>query len=196
MGIPLESAITGFATRGSVAGRPPDEWNAAYARVESYFEALRLRNKPLLARLVSQILDRAIRRAGDEPGRPALAIATEEMDRVITEWFAAVLDDSHGDAGLLLSARGRLALLLADMPDKWQEEFLKPAPWPDEFVRAMRESYLRAGPDFQFAQMTPRPLDLGAITTLTKLGNVPYFRMVLAWLAFAALLVVVFKMTH
>jgi hypothetical protein len=44
--------------------------------------------------------------------------------------------------------------------------------------------------------MTPRPLDLGPITTLTNFGNLPYVRMALAWTFFALLLVAVFWLTH
>ena len=89
----------------------------------------------------------------------------------------------------MLSTRGRLALLLADMPGKWQDQFLRPGPWPPEFVAAMRESFFRAGPDFQLSKMTPRPLDLGPITTLTNFGRLPYVRMALVWTVFALLLV-------
>ena len=62
-----------------------------------------------------------------------------------------------------LAARGRLALLLAGMPDKWQGIFLTPAPWPREFVEAMRRSYLEAGPRFAELTMVPKPLELNAI---------------------------------
>ena len=96
----------------------------------------------------------------------------------------------------MLSTRGRLALLLADMPGKWQEQFLRPGPWPEEFVTAMRETFFRAGPDFQLSKMTPRPLDLGPIATLTNLGRMPYFRMALVWSLFALLLVAIFWLTH
>ena len=92
----------------------------------------------------------------------------------------------------MLSTRGRLALLLADMPGKWQEQFLRPGPWPQEFIGAMRETYFRAGPDFQLSKMAPRSLDLGPITALTNLGRLPYFKMTLVWTLFALLLVVVF----
>jgi hypothetical protein len=44
--------------------------------------------------------------------------------------------------------------------------------------------------------MTPRPLDLGPIATLTNFGRVPYLKMVLGWLIFAALLVAIFHFTH
>jgi hypothetical protein len=60
----------------------------------------------------------------------------------------------------------------------------------------MRETFLRAGPDFQLSKMTPRPLDLGPITTLQNLGRMPYFRMVLIWTLFALVLVGIFILTH
>jgi hypothetical protein len=82
------------------------------------------------------------------------------------------------------------------MPDKWQDQFLRPGPWPAEFINAMREAYLRAGPDFQLSKMAPRPLDLGPITTLTNLGRIPYLKMGLAWGLFGLVLVVIFILTH
>jgi hypothetical protein len=60
----------------------------------------------------------------------------------------------------------------------------------------MRETYFRAGPDFQLSKMTPRPLDLGPITTLTNLGRLPYFKMTVVWILFALLLIGVFWLTH
>jgi hypothetical protein len=181
---------------GQIAGRSLDEWNAAYVKVENYFHALRLRNKPLLGQMVLRVLERAQRRAPSEPHRSATEIAAEEMDKFVTDWFAEVLQTSPAGTDQMLSTRGRLALLLADMPGKWQDQFLRPGPWPREFVAAMRESFLRAGPDFQLSKMTPRPLDLGPITTLTNFGKIPYVRMALVWTFFALLLVAVFWLTH
>jgi hypothetical protein len=60
----------------------------------------------------------------------------------------------------------------------------------------MRETYLRAGPDFQLSKMTPRQLDLGPITTLSTLSRLPYARMITLWILFALLLVAVFLLTH
>ncbi|HEU5397571.1 MAG TPA: hypothetical protein VFV81_10400 [Verrucomicrobiae bacterium] len=179
---------------GHLAGRPLEEWNAAYGKVESYFHALRVRNKALLGQLVLRVLERAMHRAPAEPELSATQLAAEEMDRLVTEWFSQVLQVPSVDR--TLSTRGRLALLLADMPGKWQEQFLRPGPWPEEFVSAMRETYLRAGPDFQISKMAPRPLDLGAITTLTQFGRIPYFKMIVAWTLVAILLISVFYFTH
>ena len=181
---------------GHLAGRRLEEWNAAYEKVENYFHALRVRNKALLGRLVLRVLERAAHRAPVEPERSATQLAAEEMDRIVIEWFAEVLQEPPANADQMLSTRGRLALLLADMPGRWQEQFLRPGPWPEEFISAMRETYLRAGPDFQLSKMTPRPFDLGPITTLTNLGKLPYLKMVLAWTLFALLLVAIFILTH
>ncbi len=194
MDVSMESAVTGAA--GQLAGRPLEEWNAAYVKVENYFHALRVRNKALLGQLVLRVLERAMRRAPVEPDRSATQLAAEEMDRLVIEWFAAVLQESPANADQMLTTRGRLALLLADMPGRWQEQFLRPGPWPQEFVGAMRETYFRAGPDFQLSKMAPRSLDLGPITTLTNLGRLPYLRMALVWIGFALLLIGVFWLTH
>jgi hypothetical protein len=183
-------------TPGKLAGRPMEEWNAAYLKVESYFHALRIRNRVLLGELVQQVLDRAMRRATKEPERAATELAAEEMDLLVTEWFAAVLERIPTGIEHVLNTRGRLALLLADMPGKWQDQFLRPGPWPQEFVDAMQDAYLRAGPDFQLSQMAPRPLDLGPITTLTNLGKLPVKQMITIWIGFFAVLGAIFWLTR
>ncbi|MGA2802484.1 MAG: hypothetical protein ABSE97_08990 [Verrucomicrobiota bacterium] len=196
----MEPAMNGIGAltdpSGHLAGRPLEEWNAAYEKVENYFHALRVRNKVLLGQLVLRVLERAMRRAPAEPNHSATQLAAEEMDRLVIEWFAAVLQESSVNADQMLTTRGRLALLLADMPGRWQDQFLRPGPWPEEFVGAMRETYLRAGPDFQLSKMTPRPFDLGPITTLTNFSRIPYLKMALSWILFALLLITIFILTH
>ncbi|HWF18914.1 MAG TPA: hypothetical protein VG754_06575 [Verrucomicrobiae bacterium] len=192
----LISTSEGHDQPGLMAGRPLEEWNAAYGKVESYFHALRVRNRVLLGRLVIHVLKRAMRRAPHEPERSATALAAEEMDRVVTEWFAEVLQEPPTGTDQMLSTRGRLALLLADMPGKWQDQFLRPGPWPHDFVSAMRRAYLQAGPDFQLSQMTPRPMHFGPFTTLTNFTRLPYRKMILIWLLFVAGLILIFVLTH
>ena len=194
MDLSLDSSLTDKP--GQMAGRSLDEWNAAYTKVESYFHALRVRNKVLLGRLVNQVLRRAMDRAPHEPQLSATQIAAQEMDALVSEWFSQVLQHPATGSDHMLSTRGRMALLLADMPGKWQDQFLQPSPWPEEFQSAMRKTFLQAGPDFQIAQMAPRPLHLGPITTLTNLAHLYYSKMVVLWLLFGALLVLIFKLTH
>ncbi len=137
------------------------EWEEAYAAVEAYLQALRLRNRLLVAELVRGVLWRASARRVNESDRPARIIAMEEAFSEVADWTQDVLDVPLENRRL--AARGRLALLLAGMPDKWQGVFLTPAPWPVEFVEAMKKSYLAAGPQFAELSMVPRPLELNAI---------------------------------
>ncbi len=138
-----------------------NEWEEAYAAVEAYLQALRLRNRLLLAELVRSILWRASARRANEPDKPARFLAMEEALSEVAEWTQDVLDVPLENRRL--AARGRLALLLAGMPGKWQGVFLTPAPWPPEFVEAMKKSYLAAGPRFASLTMVPKPLEFNAI---------------------------------
>jgi hypothetical protein len=138
-----------------------DEWEEAYAAVEAYLQALRLRNRLLVAELVRSILWRASARHRNEPDKPPRFLAMEEALTEIAEWTQEVLDVPLESRRL--AARGRLALLLAGMPGHWQGVFLTPAPWPPEFVEAMKKSYLAAGPRFAQLTMIPKPLELNAI---------------------------------
>lgn len=194
----LKSVPPEMGAPGQVAGRSLEEWNAAYEKVERYLCALRLRNKVVLAQLALSVLQRAKQRAPFEPRLSATELAMEETDHLIADWFAEILGEPATGADQMLSTRGRLALLLADMPGRWQDQFLTPGPWPAEFVAAMREAFFRAGPDFQLARMTPRPLDLGPVATLVNISRAPLFKVALfiVWLIFAAGLVLLFLRTH
>ncbi len=138
-----------------------NEWEEAYAAVEAYLQALRLRNRLLVAELVRRILWRASDRRAAEPDKPPRFLAMEEALSEIADWTQDVLDVPLENRRL--AARGRLALLLAGMPDRWQGVFLTPAPWPPAFVEAMSKSYLAAGPQFAALTMVPKPLELNAI---------------------------------
>jgi hypothetical protein len=137
------------------------EWEEAYAAVEAYLQALRLRNRLLVAELVRGILWRASARRDAEPQKLPRLLAMEEALSEVAEWTQDVLDVPLENRRL--AARGRLALLLAGMPDKWQGIFLTPPPWPQPFVEAMKSSYLAAGPRFAALTMVPKPLELNAI---------------------------------
>jgi hypothetical protein len=52
-----------------------NEWEEAYAAVEAYLQALRLRNRLLVAELVRRILWRASERRVNEPDKPARLLA-------------------------------------------------------------------------------------------------------------------------
>lgn len=172
------------------------EWMRAMVAIENYLEALQIHDRPLRERVSRQVLERAQVRSEEDLRQSPTTLALEEMERLTTEWYCAVLGESRLPEGALFAARGRLALLMAEVAERWPEEFLQPGPWAPEFVQAMRSSFLHAGPDFQLSQMQPRPIDLGPIVTLTKLSNLPYFRMIFVWIGFAILLGILFRLTH
>ena len=68
---------------GEIAGRSLEECNAAYVKVENYFHALRIRNKPLLGQLVLRVLERAQRRAPVLTGNTARRRPRSSFSRTI-----------------------------------------------------------------------------------------------------------------
>lgn len=167
-------------------------WEEAYAMVEGYYSALRIRNRLLLSRIIALVLRRAARRLPSEPGKKPAVLAMQEAMSVVVDWFQRVLSIELPEQRL--SSRGRLALLLADMPGRWQRYFLLESGWPDEFVQQMRSSYLAAGPEFKSRTMMPQALDLPAVVTAANegweaLGQKPWMRKIIAlglWSAVAA----------
>ena len=166
-------------------------WEEAYAMVEGYYSALRIRNRLLLSRIIALVLTRAARRLPSEPGRKPAELAMQEAMSVVVDWFQRVLKIELPEQRL--SSRGRLALLLADMPGRWQPWFLRDSGWPEEFVSQMRSSYLAAGPEFQSLTMTPQALDLPAVVSVANkgweaLGQNPWVRNIVTaalWLGVA-----------
>lgn len=135
-----------------------EEWEEAYAAVESYLQALRIRNRLLIAEKVQKILSRARERVERERGLSPRRAAMEETLGEIAQWTQSVLGEPLEKGRM--AARGRLALWLADMPGRWQGVFLVPPPWPEGFVQAMRSSYFVAGPGLAELKMVAHPLEL------------------------------------
>jgi hypothetical protein len=190
MGLPRHS----LETLQPLSEQELNEWEEAYAAVEAYLQALRLRNRLLVAELVRGILWRASARRLNEPEKPARFLAMEEALTEIANWTQDVLDVPLENRRL--AARGRLALLLAGMPGQWQGVFLTPAPWPPEFVEAMKRSYLAAGPQFAELTMVPKPLELNAIGSgaaqwWETMDRKPIVRLMFTGLLLAAILVIV-----
>lgn len=176
-----------------------NEWEEAYAAVEAYLQALRLRNRLLVAELVRRILWRASERRAAEPDKLPRFLAMEEALSEIADWTQDVLDVPLENRRL--AARGRLALLLAGMPDKWQGVFLTPAPWPPAFVAAMSKSYLAAGPRFAALTMVPKPLELNAIGNgaaqwWETMDRKPIMRIMFVSVLLGILAVIVWSLMH
>lgn len=161
------------------------DWTEAYARVENFFCSLRVENKLLLSQLVARVLKRASEKLERKPGQSPAVLAMLEADREVERWFADVLEAAGVEPGNV-RAKGRLALFLADMPRKWQKEFLQQGPWPTDFLEAMKATYLNTGPDFQRSRMYPREIDLGPVSavadeTWRALDRWPFLGAILVW---------------
>lgn len=178
-------------------------WDEAFLRVESYLRAHQIESRLVLNRLAIEIV-RAAKSAAE--ARPAetpdpVSLAMREAERRTTEWFARVLGDAADPDDERLGTRGRIALVMADVPARWPQHFLAATPPPAELVESMRAAYLEAGPELELTRMVPRPLDFGPIANVADeawktFTRWPILRAVLGWLMFIGLLAVIWFETH
>ena len=118
------------------------EWDEAFLRVESYLRAHQIESRLVLNRLALEIIQEAakISRTFEEGGGgdPVL-LAMREAERRMTQWFTQVLGDAVDPDDERVGTRGRIALVMADVPGRWPQHFLAATPPPRELV-AVRES--------------------------------------------------------
>jgi hypothetical protein len=175
------------------------EWDEAYARVERYLISLQIQNRRVISNLVYLILEEASKKIKDTPSLNPTTIAMQEAHNLTSEWCGRVLDTKF-TSGYGIPVRGRLAMLLADLPNKWLKYFLNDDPFPDEFRDSMKNTYLTAGPEFQKSRMKHRALELtpaGSILAETfKFVNKRPYLFWLLTIIIAALLVSLFYFTR
>ena len=181
-------------------------WDEAFLRVESYLRAHQIESRLVLNRLALEII-RAARVAADQPvAGPSdpldpVALAMREAERRTTAWFNRVLGDAVDPDDERLGTRGRIALVMADVPARWPQYFLAETPPPPELVEAMRAAYIEAGPELELTRMVPRPFDFGPIANVADeawktFARWPVLRAILGWLLFVGLLAAVWRSTH
>lgn len=199
MSDPADSVLVG----GSAPEPVGPAWDEAFLRVESYLRAHQIESRIVLNRLVVEIV-RAARAVSDSPagaGLDPVALAMREAERRTTEWFARVLGDAADPDDERLGTRGRIALVMADVPARWPQHFLASAPPPFELVEAMRAAYLEAGPELELTRMVPRPLDFGPIANVADeawktFARWPILRALFGWALFIGLLAALWFATH
>ena len=189
-------------------------WDEAFLRVESYLRAHQIESRLVLNRLTVEII-RAARESAGAAGPDAVAaaggsagarpdpvsLAMREAARRTTAWFARVLGDAADPEDERLGTRGRVALVMADVPARWPRHFLAETPPPPDLVEAMRAAYIEAGPELELSRMVPRPIDFGPIANVADeawrtFKRWPLLRAVFGWLLFLGLLAVVWFATH
>ncbi|HJO95266.1 MAG TPA: hypothetical protein QF753_17850 [Victivallales bacterium] len=136
-----------------------EEWDEAYEKVERYLISLQIQNRRVISNLVYLILEKASHKVKDSPSLNPTTIAMQVAHKLTSEWCGKVLDTKFtSDYGI--PVRGRLAMLLADLPNKWLKYFLNDDPLPKELRDSMKNIYLSAGPEFQKSRMKHRALEL------------------------------------
>lgn len=175
----------------------PRVWSEAAERVSAYLRACRVRNPELRRELVRRIVSAAALRQEAEPGRSPIELAAEETRRLVEDWTERLLGRPAAESGAQRFAHARAAVLLADLPTAWPDGFLNPREQPEEFGRLFKATYLQAGPDLEFSNMGPRPIDLGPVSGLADntwktFDKWPILRGAVTWGLFVAALVLGF----
>lgn len=169
-------------------------------RVESYLRAHQVESRILLNRLTVEIIRAARDRVVANPELAPLAAAMTEANTRLGAWFTNLLQEEVGKRQRL-GPRGRLSLMLAEVSRRWPQHFLDEKGAPPEMVAAMRASYVEVGPEMQFSNMAPQPIDLGPIAnaageTWDTFRRQPWLRMIAGLLAIALILGVVWLGTR
>lgn len=134
------------------------EWDEAFLRVESYLRAHQIESRVLLNRLTTDIVVAARALASEHPGEPPVTLAIQVAHARIGEWLVHTLEGGDWTDGRF-RARGRLALLMADIPQRCPELFLGSEELPPELQVRMRSARLAAGPEMRLTPMPPSPLE-------------------------------------
>lgn len=193
-----EPTVAPPESRAPVA--PDPAWDEAYARVESYLRAHQIESRIVLNALATEIMDEARRRSSGRHGQEPVVLAMEVANERMASWFDHVLGDET-PSGERISVRGRLALVMANVPGRWPHYFLRSDVPPPELVETMKAAYLEAGPELQFSNMAPRPIDLGPIAnaageTWKTFLRWPLLRAITGWAIIIGLLVASWVLTR
>lgn len=137
---------------------PTSAWDEAFARVENYLRAHRIESRVLLNQLASDILKDARALADQQPDETPVTLAMQIAHARIGEWLQYALGE--GDwADERFRARGRLAVLMAEVPERCPDLFLRHETLPPETRRQMASAELQAGPQLKLSSMPSAELD-------------------------------------
>ena len=135
-------------------------WDEAFLRVESYLRAHHLESRVRLNQLATEIIREAHEWSLEHPGVEPVTAAMTVAHLRIGAWLAHA--GYPGDCSdERVRVRGRLALVLADVPGRWAKYFFSSEPVPRELAEALASGVFRPGPELKFSNMPPAPLEFG-----------------------------------
>jgi hypothetical protein len=135
-------------------------WDEAFLRVESYLRVHHLESRIQLNRLATEIITEAKASAEDFPAEEPVALAMRITHARIGAWFARAARGCDW-SNERERARGRLALVIANLPGQWSNQFLSPEPVAPDLTAAMAAFQFQAGPELRFSNMPPASLEFG-----------------------------------
>ena len=119
--------------------------------------------------MLNQVVTDIIREARDTKGQEEspVAAAMRVTHRRIGHWFwQAGYEGDWADARV--RAKGRLGLLLGDLPGRWAPHFLSGNPVPAELAAALASGVLKPGPEVRLTNMPSAPLEFGFTDPVTN----------------------------
>ena len=135
-------------------------WDEAFSRVESYLRAHHLESRVLLNQITTDIIREAYQRTLSHPSEEPVVAAMHTTHSRIGAWFARA-GNAADWSDERVRARGRLALVLEDLPGRHPNCFLSREPVPPVLIASLSAGVLQPGPELRFSNMPPAPLEFG-----------------------------------
>ncbi len=137
-------------------------WDEAFLRVESYLRAFGLESHVLLNQITAAIIQEAkCKVEAGESGNP-VGIAMEITQSRIGAWLSRSGQEIDW-INERSRAQGRLALIIADLPGRWPNQFLSADPFPEELAAALASFRILPAPGMRMSNMAPEPLEFGIL---------------------------------
>lgn len=190
----------GAEPSGGGAASTAAQWEEAFVRVESYLRAYQLESRMQLGRLTEEIIAAARALAHEMPGEDPITLSIHVAQARIGQWTVGVMGE--GDwTDPRFRARGRLALLIAEVPRKCPQAFLSSGePLPQEMRERLAASQLQPGPEMRLAGMPSAPLEFAqggeVIEKWTTFSRKSFARAAASWIVFVGLAGLTWLITH
>lgn len=172
------------------------EWAEARERVRGYLAAHGVAGQ-LLDEIAGQIILLARDRAAAEPDRHPSSLAIDSAIALIDGWINHIVGSEKRETPGRKFAHERASVHLAEIPRSWPQHFLSSREVPADLVAHLKTTHVQAGPDLEFSNMAPRPIDLGPVSdvagsTWRTLDKLPVLRALAIWAVYIALLALAF----
>ena len=196
----LRRPSTRSVAEPAVAPAPVDAaWDEAFLRVESYLRAHHVESRVLLSRLTTEIIQTARELADQFPQEAPVTLAMRVTHAQIGDWLQRALGE--GDwADERFRARGRLALLLSEFPQRSPELFLAADAVTDALRESLSHAQLQPAPEFRPVPMPPAPLEFplaeSAEEKWVTFSRSTFNRAAASWLLFVSALGFAWYATH